>query len=171
MQHFQFMCNTCIHWELLNMFNINDKHRYMQRQAPLREDIKDKINNQFNFLLRVFDKIPTYIQAVVLKQSNESKIHELLTFVNLTSHFSDQFMESEKIQVMLLKWQFYVLIRVLVFKKIVRYYDRLVNVYTKGNSKPGDLNKTYRYCSISKYPLHNFQYIPCVYVRCCLLNH
>lgn len=52
------------------MFNINDKHRYMQRQAPLREDIKDKINNQFNFLLCVFDKIPTYIQAVVLKQSN-----------------------------------------------------------------------------------------------------
>ena len=78
------------------MLNINDKHRYMQRQAPFSEDIEDKINNQFNFLLRVFDKIPTYIQAVVLKQSNESKIHELLTLVNLTSHFSDQFMESEK---------------------------------------------------------------------------
>ena len=75
----------------------------MQRQAPLREDIEDKINNQFNFLLRVFDKIPTYIQAVVLTQSNESKIHELLTLMNLTSRFSDQFMESKKIQVMLLK--------------------------------------------------------------------
>ena len=44
------------------MFNINDKHRYMQRQAPFSEDIEDKINNQFNFL---FDKFPTYIQTVV----------------------------------------------------------------------------------------------------------